>query len=131
MDSINPSRLPALAEAKLPATYEAARSAITECARIDECKTWSDKAAALASYARQAKDDSLRAMAIRIQERAMRKAGELLKQIPPANGANQNIKAGAGLKVTRTAAAADAGLSARQQKTALRLASIPSEAFDA
>jgi hypothetical protein len=128
MDSIN---LPALAEAKLPATYEAARSAIAECARIDECKSWSDKAAALASYARQAKDDSLRAMATRIQERAMRKAGELLKQIPPAHGSNQNIKAGDGLKVTRSTAAADAGLSVRQQKTALRLASIPPEVFDA
>ena len=28
---------------------------------IDECKAWSDKAAALASYARKAKDDELEA----------------------------------------------------------------------
>jgi hypothetical protein len=41
----------------------AARKAIAKRSRIDECKSWSDKVAALASYARQAKDRSLRAMA--------------------------------------------------------------------
>src|SRR4029077_1414514 len=59
--------------ARLPATYEEARAAIAECERIDECKGWSDRAAALASYARQAKDDSLRVMAVRIQARAERR----------------------------------------------------------
>ncbi len=40
-------------------------------------------------------------MALRIQNRAMRRVGELLKQIRPAHGANQNIEDGAVPKVTR------------------------------
>ncbi len=49
-------------------------------------------------------------MADRIQARAIRRCGELLKQIEPANGANQNIREGNHPKVTREMAAADAGL---------------------
>lgn len=72
--------------AKLPAVYEQAKQALAECTRIDECKSWADKAQALASYAKQAKDDSLRKCADRIQARAIRRAGELLKQIEPSKG---------------------------------------------
>ena len=72
--SMLPATLPANSDAQLPQRYEAARSAIAECERIDECKDWSDKAAAMASYARQAKDDSLRVMAVRIQARAERRS---------------------------------------------------------
>ena len=105
--------------------------AIAECERIDECKDWSDKAAALASYARQAKDDSLRVMAVRIQARAERRCGEILKQIPRADEATRFGQDGTVPPVTRAQAASDAGLSERQRKTALRIASIPAEKFEA
>jgi hypothetical protein len=65
--------LPAITSAKLPASYAAAKVALSECTAIDECQTWADKAEALASYARQAKDDELRKMADRIQARAVRR----------------------------------------------------------
>lgn len=81
-----PTNLPDISTARLPATYEAACSALSECSRIDECQSWADKAEAMASYARQAKDDQLRKMADRIQARAIRRCGELLKQIEPATG---------------------------------------------
>jgi hypothetical protein len=45
----------------LPATYVEAKSKIAVCARIDECKSWADKAVALKSYAKQMKDRSLAA----------------------------------------------------------------------
>ncbi len=54
--------------------------ALASCERIDECKTWANKAEALASYAKMADDDSLRLLADRIQARAVRRMGELLKE---------------------------------------------------
>lgn len=119
--------------ARLPARYEAARTAIAECERVDECKEWADKAAALASYAKQARDDSLRVMAVRIQARAERRAGELLKQIEPARGGDRGNSATGGrppVGESRKAAADAAGLSEHQRKQALRLASVPADDFE-
>lgn len=126
--SMLPATIPS--DAQLPQRYEAARNAIAECERIDECKNWADKAAALASYARQAKDDSLRVMAVRIQARAERRCGELLKQVPRADEATRYGRVGTDPPVTRTQAATDAGLSDRQRKNALRIANIPAEDFE-
>lgn len=126
-----PANLPVDSTARLPATYEAARNAIAECARIDECKTWSDKAAALAAYALQAKDDSLRVMAVRVQDRAVRRMGELLKQVPRGDISTRFGQEGDRPPViTRTRAAEDAGISEHRRKQALRVAAVPSEDFD-
>ena len=122
---------PGSSRGRLPATYQAAQKAIARCSRIDECKSWSDKAAALASYARQARDHTLRIMAERIQARAVRRCGELLKQVPSGQGSkNQHgeLRDGA---ITRQKAAQDAGLSERQKVTALRLATLPAPKFEA
>jgi len=122
--------LPESSRARLPATYQAAQKAIFKCSRVDECKSWADKAAALASYARQARDHTLRMMAERIQARAVRRCGELLKQVPSGQGSrNQHgqLRDGA---VTRQKAAVDAGLSERQRVTALRLAALPAPKFE-
>lgn len=113
---------------KLPVTYIAAKKALAECSRVDECQEWANKAAALASYARQAKDESLRRMADRIQARATRRCGELLKQVPPhKGGGHQPVDQPAS---ARAAAAREAGMSKHQKDTALRVASIPSQKFE-
>jgi hypothetical protein len=120
-----------VSRASLPRTYEAAQAALAECSQVDECKDWADKAAALASYARQSEDQELERMAQRIRARAIRRAGELLKQIEPKHGANQNINDGTDSNVlTRKQAARDAGMSERQQFTAQRIASIPPQDFE-
>jgi len=107
---LNHDDLPSVANAQLPASYENAKTALANCSSMDECKDWADKAKALASYARQSQDESLRKMATRIQARAIRRAGELLKQIMPKKGANQNISAGDHTKdLTRKQAGDDAG----------------------
>jgi hypothetical protein len=64
-------------------------------------------------------------MARRIQARAYERCGELLKQIEPAHGANQNIREGDLPNVTRESAATEAGLTEHERKTALRIASVP------
>jgi len=116
--------------ARLPASYEAAKVALRDCAQIDECLAWANKAEALASYARQAHDDEMRKMADRIQARALKRCGELLREIEPSRGANQHIRAGALPKVTRTLAATNAGLSEHHRKTALRVANVPEAEFE-
>ena len=125
--------LPSVSDAKLPQTYQNAKTALSECSRIDECLEWGDKAEALASYARQAKDDTMRQMADRIQARAIRRAGELLKQIEPSKGGDSslfNAKEGDRPSVTRKQAATDAGMSEHQRKQALRVASVPAPEFE-
>ena len=67
-------------------------------------------------------------MADRIQARAVRRCGELLKAIRPATGAHR--KSDAADILSRKQAATDAGMSERQRVTALRVASVPRDAFE-
>ena len=113
-------------QANLPRTYEAAKTALAECSALDECKDWSDKAAALASYAKQAQDETLMTMAQRIKARAVRRSGELLKQIE-----TQGQRSDLGRSTTRSGAAREAGMSGHQQKQAVRIASVPPGEFEA
>lgn len=125
--------LPAIDTARLPALYESAQNALAECSRIDECQQWADKAEAMASYARQSKDDTLRKMADRIQARAIRRCGELLRQIPVDHdrGNQHRQREGDYPQPTRTEAATAAGMSEHQRKTALRVAAVPAADFEA
>lgn len=88
--------------------------------------------AALASYARQAKDDELERMAQRIRARAIRRAGELLAQIEPAKpGPKEELQAGTRPQFGKGEAARQAGMSPHQQKLALRVAAVPAPDFEA
>lgn len=110
--------------APLPETYVAARAALQKCERVDECKSWADKAAALASYAKQAKDETLFNHARRIQLRAIERGGQLLAKVEPKHTGRP--KNGGGTPPnSRKAAAEDAGLSPDQAKTMLRVAAVP------
>jgi len=116
--------------ALLPARYEAAKTALAECESVDECSTWAKKAAALASYARQADDKTLEATAVRIRARTIRRCGELLREIPAkAHGS----PSGAGAQPhhsERARAATDAGMSRDQALDAVRIAKIPAREFE-
>ena len=117
--------------AKLPTVYIEAQNALAACQRIDECREWADKAAAIASYAKQAQDQTLMDMATRIKARAIRRCGELLKAIEKGRGGQPSHSTRAGTDPSRSRAARDAGLSERQRKDALRVASIPRKDFEA
>lgn len=128
------THLPAVANAKLPQTYEAAKLAIAECERVDECAEWADRMVALASYARQVEDKTMEEAATKIRCRAVRRCGELLKQIKKSQGGRPKTNGklvGAPPPVSRTQAARDAGLSKDQQMTATRVAAIPKAEFEA
>jgi hypothetical protein len=81
--------------------------------------------AALASYGRQANDDTLFHMAMRIHARAIRKAGDLLQNISSAQGMRTDrLQEGDRAKSPRNEAAREAGFSEHQQKQALRVANL-------
>lgn len=120
-----------VSSASLPRTYEAAKLALANCDQIDECKEWADKAAALASYAKQAEDDQLLNLSKRIKARALRRAGELLKQIDPSKGGRPaETGVGTHTSFSRGDAAAEAGMSKHQQVQATRVANVPRETFE-
>jgi hypothetical protein len=130
--SIDHSLLPSVSNATLPTAYINACNAMAECSTMDECQTWADKAAALASYAKQSQDDRLMKFAMRIQSRAISRCGELLSQIEPSKGGRPTeiTNTASGTSFTRSQAAEDAGLSKRQKDTALRVANVPKEEFE-
>ncbi|MHB9879085.1 hypothetical protein ACSMXM_05425 [Pacificimonas sp. ICDLI1SI03] len=85
----------------------------------------------MASYAKQAGDDTMKKTAERIQARALRRCGELLEQFD-GRGGDQSKSVGADtFAPSRQIAAENAGLSKRQQVTAVRTARIPEPQFEA
>lgn len=122
--------LPSIGTAALPANYQAATEALERCNRIDECKDWADKMAAIASYARQADDTTLHDFAVRISSRAIRRCGDLLQTFNKGVGAPPKNRDGA-VPISQTKAGADAGMSERQIKTAVRVANVPDDVFEA
>ena len=121
--------------ARLPAAYQAAQTALANCISLDECKTWADKAQALASYARQADDDALEKQAMRIRSRAIRRCGELLQEFKSAGGRpdrEETRKPGlTSSPQTQRVAAEAAGLSLHQERIAVRVAAVPANDFEA
>ena len=67
-------------------------------------------------------------MADRIQARAIRRCGELLKAITPAKNQHDGAKGDA--PPSRTKAATNAGMSRDQKRTALRVANVPEDDFN-
>ena len=68
---------------------------------------------------------------IRIRDRAIRRMGELLKQIEPQQGARSDITSGSRPpEVTRAAVAQQAGISPHQAKQAIRVANVPAASFE-
>jgi hypothetical protein len=121
-------RLPALIAsdaAPLPALYRQAKAALAECDRIDEIKDYADKAAALAAYAAQRDDQELEDQVKRIRSRAFIRMGELLQEIDPSKGGRPPETGAPGHHSLRKAAAAAAGLTEHQAKTAIRAANAP------
>lgn len=109
--------------AKLPVNYQAARTAISQCARIDECKDWQDKAAAIASYARQVNDKSMMEAAQRIMLRARERLGELLLEYRNGSGRANDPSA-------RHKIAEQHGISKSQAASSIAIARVPKQVRD-
>jgi hypothetical protein len=94
--------------------YEQARTALAECARIDEASEIRDKAAALAAYARQRDDRELEVWVREIHLRACVRIGELSRDLDQAQTVRQadgaTVRLPPGGK-SKAEALADAGIS--------------------
>jgi hypothetical protein len=119
-----------IANARLPQAYEAAKNALANCASVDECKDWADKADALASYAKQANDEDLMKQATRIRDRAIRRMGEVLKQFNEQGKRTDKLSDANDEKLTQREAAQRAGISERKELQAVRVANVPEETFE-
>jgi hypothetical protein len=118
--------------ARLPINYKAAKQALMECDRVDECKVWADKAEALATYARVSNDMEMEVIAKRVRLRAIAKAGELLLRIPNTHRGLHT--AGAQLKggslpnpESRRGVGVAAGMRPQDVTQALAIARVPIE----
>ena len=90
-----------------------------------------DDGAALASYARRPADGALEKHAIKIRARAIRRCGELVAAMEKSQGGRPKKTGAATVPSLRAQATADAGMTSRQVKTALRVANVPTDLFDA
>jgi hypothetical protein len=126
--TMNFQQLPAIVKrqmstAALPPNYERAKDALAECARLDECKEWINRMAAMASYARQAKDMAMEELSLRIRRRAERRLGELLAEIPSSRSKGEQIN-------PRKIAANNIGVSAPLASQLVRVSTVPKPTFD-
>jgi len=119
------------------AKYEAARRALAEAHRIDEVKDIRDKAAAMQTYAMQAKDRELIEMATDIKLRAERRAGELLREMPKNKGTQGQAKGKIPLGAQaphapkdHTPTLADLGLTDYESQRWQKLAKMPEKEFE-
>ena len=123
-----------VSQAQLPQAYEHAKTALAQCASIDECVEWTDKWTALCTYARMSDDETLLKTAMRIKARAIRRTGELmlLFKSPGARTDQPLYPEGKRLDepTTMTDAATKAGLSEKQRNTAVSAAKIPEDQFE-
>ena len=126
-------------EVAIPVTYQKAIVAIQECNKIDEAKEWTDKMSALALYYKQSRDETLIKYAKRIQYRAKRRMGELLKQYDGRglNTEGNQYTGQIGKRILEhpspnsvNSVASSIGLSSNQTKEAVRFANVPKDKFE-
>jgi hypothetical protein len=108
--------------------YEAARTALAECQRVDEVKDIRDKAEAMAAYARQAKDTELVQWATEIKVRAERRAGEMLRQA--ADSGERHHLGRVSPDAPKPTTLGDLGISNNQSSRWQSLASMSDEHFE-
>jgi hypothetical protein len=117
-----------IGRSRLPETYRAAIAKLRECVRLDEVADWSNKLEAMAAYAKTAQNTEVFRLAIRIRARALRRCGEMLKEIPDTNRGRPKIHE-SDTRITRAAAAEEAGLTPWRKTQALRVVEVPADEF--
>lgn len=113
--------------------YDAARNALRIANSVDEVKDIRDKAAAMAAYARQAKDTELVEWATEIKVRAERRAGEMLTDMAKSGkrASTGGDKKSSSQPTTMIPTLSDLNVSRDQSSRWQKLAAIPDKTFEA
>jgi hypothetical protein len=123
---------PAAPAVNVPVEYESAVRSLIACSTLDDAKYWSDKADALAAWARIYHHDRAGLEAKRLKLHAYRRMGELAKELRPGGALG---KAPGGLALGRApgpqSLLIEAGLSKLQARSAARLRDLPLTKFSA
>jgi hypothetical protein len=115
-----------------PARYDAMCRAIDAAYEVDEVKDIRDKAIALETYSKQARNKEAERRAREIRLRAERKAGKLLRAMKKAKGAAQpGIGRAGGTRSDGPTALRDLGISKEQSSNWQKLADVPEDEFEA
>lgn len=112
--------------------YDAMCSAIAAAYAVDEVKDIRNKARAIETYARQAKNVEAERQACEIRLRAERKAGELLRERDKAKGARGSGSNQHEVRSHHPTAPplSDLGISKQQSSDWQKLAAVPSDLFE-
>ena len=112
--------------------YEAALAAMAAARTVDEVKDIGNKAAAMAAYARMAKDPQLEIDATEIRARATRRIGEMMAEQRETIGLNEGGRPKTGVSETPVSkpTLSEAGIDKNLAKQARCLASIPEQEFE-
>lgn len=108
-----------------PVQYEQALGALIACRTIDEARTWSDKADALAAWAKIYADDRVALEARRLKLHAYRRIGVLAAEV-----AKITPRSPTGRPVSGNSVLTKHGFNTSQKLAICRLGRLPSEQFD-
>jgi len=114
--------------------YNAACRALAEARDVDEVKDMRDKAIAIQTYAKQAKNRQLETDATEIRIRAERRLGEMLAETPKATGGEHGgrVRIDGARKVPSnpTSTLADIGITKKLSARSQKLAAISAKEFE-
>jgi hypothetical protein len=108
----------------VPIEYETACKALEACCTLDESKYWSDKADALAAWAKIYQNGDALRKAKMLKLHAFRRMGALAGELKPLTNGKRGRQPGA-MQALR-----DSGLNHNNAIAARRLATIPQKQFD-
>ena len=112
--------------------YDNARKAMAELHRVDEVKDIRDKAIAMETYAKHAKDTKLVSYATEVRKRAERRLGELMEKQPKAKGGQPYQKKSTTVNKTAVEKSLkEQGIDENLAKRARKAAAMPEEQFEA
>ena len=110
----------------VPVEYEEAIKDLIACQNIDDAKYWSDKADALAAWAKMYRDDKASVEAKRLKLHAFNRMGELAKELRPKKSAGF----GKGSLPGARSMLVEKGLTYSQAAIATKLGSSSKEEFE-